>query len=60
MPVEIKELIVKTTIDNSKNTQSNSQTSGTINIKNIKNIKNEIIDECVYKIMEQLKKNNER
>ena len=57
MPVEIKELIVKTTIDNSQNSQSNSQTGGDININDIKN---QIIDECVYKIMEQLKKNNER
>ena len=57
MPVEIKELIVKTTVDNSQTTQNSKNGGGTANISEIKN---QIIDECVYKIMEQLKKNNDR
>ena len=54
MPVEIKELIVKTTIDNSPQGEGQG-----INL-NISQIKDEIINECVYSIMEQLDKNKER
>lgn len=58
MPVEIKELIVKTTIDNSQSAQQKSKQSGS-NI-DIAKIKNELVDECVHIIMEQLQKNKER
>ena len=58
MPVEIKELIVKTTIDNSQSSEESDVKTG--NDIDITIIKNELIDECVHIIMEQLQKNKER
>ena len=58
MPIEIKELVIKTTIDNggsSLNNNDRGDLSETLN-----EIKTKLIDECVFQIMEQLGKNNER
>ncbi len=58
MPVEIRELVVKTTIDNSGNGGLN------LNDKQMKRLigqmKEDILNECLMKMQEQLERNNER
>lgn len=53
MPVEIRELVLKITIEEKKNEQS-------IDIKDIQDMKNSIIKECTAKIMKKIESLSER
>lgn len=55
MPIEIKELHIRTTIDNSSGSNNNTGSE-----KDLKKIKAEIIKECVEEVFEILKEKEER
>ncbi len=59
MPIEIKELVIKTTIDNGDKLAGKGANSGDT-AKQLSEIKTQIIDECVFMIMDQLSKIKER
>lgn len=59
MPVEIKELVVRTII-NESGAQTNNEQGGMIDKNTIKKLKKEIYDELVFKIMDQLDKIKDR
>ena len=56
MPIEIKELHIKATIDNSSNDRNNNNGRG----KDLKKMKAEIVKECVEEVFELLKEKEER
>lgn len=60
MPVEIRELVVRTTIDNSVESKIDNKHQNIDLERLIPELKEEIIDECVNRIMEQIRSMNER
>ncbi len=58
MPIEIKELIVKTTITG--NSENNNSGSTELDSETLNNLKKEISEELFALIMEQISKNKER
>ena len=59
MPIEIKELIIKTSVENTDFGGGSKDAKMSSNI-DISKMKEDIINECVFAIMEQLSKNKER
>ena len=53
MPIEIKELIIKTTFEDSENNNSLSETD-------IVELKNNIINECIDQVLDIIKEKHER
>ncbi|MBU0487551.1 MAG: hypothetical protein KKA07_14215 [Bacteroidetes bacterium] len=58
MPLEIKELVIKTTIDNSHESVQNN--SGFLSLEEWHRIKEEIVQESVSRIREIIKDTRER
>lgn len=59
MPIEIRELVVKTTIETQGNNTSSSYENKQIGYQ-LEKIKESIIQECISKIEEKLERNTER
>jgi len=56
MPLEIRELLIKTTVSNS----AIQQPKATLGARELQEIKNQIITECLEKMREEIQKNKER
>ena len=58
MPIEIRELVIKATVDTGGNNNSGSGSNGSTN--NNVSFSEELLNACVEKIIEILKEKNER
>jgi hypothetical protein len=59
MPIEIRELVIKMTVDNSGSLSSDQMTSEALT-ESLNEIKEDIIRECTDRILKQLSSNKER
>ncbi|HAN77005.1 MAG TPA: hypothetical protein DCQ31_04130 [Bacteroidales bacterium] len=60
MPVEIRELVIKTTIDNSGGDSSGLPVNDKQLKKLLKNLKEEVLKECLLEIDKQFERKNQR